>query len=293
MNRKDSGYVASSRSRSPRKKESSEHKNNATSTSQRGTKKAAATSVSSSQPKDMNSERAASEKRSRPSRQQSSTSSFENAASRSKGRGHGSRHSSHRTSCTIVDPSRPARHYRMRSAHTVPTQDVDDVLALHFRGCSLFTNPSYHSGPGLPSPTLSQEEPFTSQGVPSRSSSDEITVAEISVTPKESEETLALAEQMNAPMQWTSPSTRRRDYERIDKANSGLRGFFRKVTPRCVSGQQEKFYEKDNSDTGSVRRYRLDDGDDFMDEKDVLRPHTSAYENSTTQSKTKKKWVCF
>lgn len=66
---------------------------------------------------------------------------------------------------------------------------------------------------------------------------------------------------------WTLPSTRRREYLKIDKARRGLRGFIRRLTPRflrrdgrvgfCDDGGEGK-----GSESGTVRRYRMDvDGD--------------------------------
>lgn len=261
-----------------------------------------AQSLSSTQAANMEPRRPVSEQRSRPfHRQQSTTSSSENSKSRSQSRGHGSKPSSRRTSCTIVDPSRPARHYRMKSHQTPPTatsQDIDDVLALHFRSCSIFTNPSYHSNSGLPSPTLSQggDATFGFPSAATRFSSDSLRVVE--ETPmhrRQSEDTIA-EEETNTTMHWTSPCTRKREYERIDKANSGLRGFFRKVTPRCVSGPQEKFYsDKDQSDAGSVRRYRMEDLDDdaHVDEKHDARPRTSPMPRPGSRPGIAKRWTCF
>jgi hypothetical protein len=118
-------------------------------------------------------------------------------------------------------------------------------------------------------------------------------VAEV-ITSKHSEETIAEAEETNTTMHWNSPSTRQRAYERIDKANSGFRGFIRRVVPRCVSGPQEKFYEKDQSDAGSVRRYRMDDLDDHINEKDALRLSANALRRPSTQAGAMKtKWACF
>ena len=58
---------------------------------------------------------------------------------------------------------------------------------------------------------------------------------------------------------WTSPSTRRREYEEIDKSCRGVRGLWRRFAPRWVrSNSRLKFYDSDDgSDAGSVRRYRL------------------------------------
>lgn len=62
---------------------------------------------------------------------------------------------------------------------------------------------------------------------------------------------------------WTSDSTRRLEYAAIDAASSGVRGFFTKLIPDCIlpqSSRRPRFHEPDNennSDAGSVRRYRL------------------------------------
>lgn len=296
MIRKDSGFVESHASKSVNKGPVSVHRSNTAPNRRRKPGKSSANSTPSAQSTNMESRRPSSESRPKPQRQTSTTSSSGNSTTRSKGRGH-SKPSSRRTSCTIVDPSRPARHYRIKSSQSVPTahgQDIDDVLALHFRSCSLFTNPSYHSNSGLPSPSLSQRDTFNSPTTASRFSTDEMpAVAEV-ITSKHSEETIAEAEETNTTMHWNSPSTRQRACERIDKANSGFRGFIRKVVPRCVSGPQEKFYEKDQSDAGSVRRYRMDDLDDHINEKEALRLSANALRRPSTQAGAMKtKWACF
>lgn len=244
-------------------------------------------------PTEMKSQRPESEKRSRPSHQRSKTSSSEASTTRSKGRNHTSKPSSRRTSCTIVDPSR-SRHYRIQSSHTVPTmnsQDIDDVYALHHRSYNMFQNPSLHTSSGVPSPTMSR--PGQSDFRPSTSSfSREGRFSnEQGEHPKQSEDTIVAAPRPSTAMQWTSPCTRKREYERIDRANSGVRGFLNKVMPRCVSGPQEKFYEKDQSDTCSVRRYRLDEEDNIAVEKELARSQTLTVKKSTVLNK--KKWICF
>ncbi|KAH7410236.1 hypothetical protein DE146DRAFT_343077 [Phaeosphaeria sp. MPI-PUGE-AT-0046c] len=248
--------------------------------------------TASASPTDMNSQRPESEKRSRPAHQRSKTSSSETSTTRSKGRNHTSKPSSRRNSCTIVDPSR-SRHYRMQSSHTVPTvnsQDIDDVYALHHRSYNMFQNPSLHTSSGLPSPTsrIGHSEIPSST---SRFSAEEPICNDQDDHPKQSEDTIVAAPMPSPPMQWTSPCTRRREYERIDRANSGVRGFLNKVMPRCVSGPQEKFYKKDQSDTGSVRRYRLDDEDNVAVEKELARSQTHTLRKPTGTNK--KKWICF
>ncbi|KAH7091229.1 hypothetical protein FB567DRAFT_269065 [Paraphoma chrysanthemicola] len=265
-------------------------RSNTAPTRRRNTKKPSV-DVMSTSPSDMDSQRPASEKRSRPSHQRSRTSPSETSTTPSKGRGHGSKPSSRRTSCTIVDPSR-SRHHRIQSSHAVSSgnrQDIDDVYALHHRSYSLFQNPSLHSRSGAPSPALSQTEHFGFPVAPPRFSVDEANTIEEHDLPKQSEETIAVAEEANIPMHWTSPCTRKRQYEKIDRANSGFRGLMNKVMPRCVSGPQERFYEKDQSDVGSVRRYRIDDEEE-PNEKDNARTRNEPVTKSST---AKKSWICF
>lgn len=69
-------------------------------------------------------------------------------------------------------------------------------------------------------------------------------------------------------MEWTSPSTRRREYEKIDRASRGVRGMWRRVAPRWCQTQDTRapfFEEGKTSREGSVRRFRMD----LPDEEDV------------------------
>lgn len=69
---------------------------------------------------------------------------------------------------------------------------------------------------------------------------------------------------------WTSPQTRRREYAAIDKSTRGIRGLWRKVAPkwcaRNLAGGRTVFWEggdgEDESDGGSVRRFRVDVDED-------------------------------
>lgn len=260
-------------------------------TRRRNHKNPAVESNSPSQLVSMEPKRPASEKRSRPAHHRSKTSPSETSTTRSKGRGHGSKPSSRRTSCTIVDPSR-SRHYRIQSSNTVPTasrQDIDDVYALHHRSYNMFKHPSLHTRSGLPSPTLSHAEQFGFPGASPRFSVDEADDHEHSDVTKTSEETINIPDRTATTMQWTSPCTRKREYDRIDRANSGLRGFLNKVIPRCVSGPQEKFYEKDQSDAGSVRRYRIEDEEE--NEKELARSQRKIAEKPSTTRQAS--WSCF
>ncbi|KAF1931698.1 uncharacterized protein M421DRAFT_55657 [Didymella exigua CBS 183.55] len=291
MNRIDSGVMGSSPQKISKEQTSSLYRSN-TASHRRRTAKAVSDSVGVSNLANMSTHRSASEKRTRPSNYRSASSS-ENSTrrSRSKGRGHDSKLSSRRTSCTIVDPSRPARHYRVKSSHAVSpsSQEVDDVLALHFRSCSLFSNPSYQANSALPSPTLSTHEHLGFPNAAPRFSMDEMVMVEEHVSLQEIES--ARAPIPATTTHWTSSSTRKRDYERIDRQNTGLRGLVRRVVPRCVSGPTEKFYEKDQSEAGSVRRYRLDVIESHINEKEMTRLQT---QNSRSQRpKLKSRWTCF
>ncbi|CAF9929744.1 MAG: hypothetical protein ALECFALPRED_004441 [Alectoria fallacina] len=74
-----------------------------------------------------------------------------------------------------------------------------------------------------------------------------------------------------ANIDWTLPSTRRREYEKIDKARSGLRGLIRRVTPRILRKNGRVGFHADDdgkgSDVGTVRRFRMDvaDGDSAVE----------------------------
>lgn len=245
----------------------------------------------SSSPQGMHLPRPTSHPRPNPVCHTSITSSG-NSATKSKSHDYSSKPSSRRTSCTIVDPSRPARHYRVKSAHSISvaaSQDIDDVLALHFRSYSLFTNPSYHTHSELPSPTLSQTPTYTCP-----MDSDQVRHSMQDSPPSEDDdEPTTPDEPANVTMHWTSPCSRKREYERIDKANSGIRGLFRKVIPRSLSGPQEKFYEKDEPDDRSVRRYRLASiNGSTVDEKMAIQsqaPHLAR----PVASQRKTSWSCF
>ncbi len=66
-----------------------------------------------------------------------------------------------------------------------------------------------------------------------------------------------------ANIDWTSPSTRRREYAKIDKARRGLRGLIRRVTPRILRKDGRVGFHDDDgkgSDAGTVRRFRMDVG---------------------------------
>ncbi|KAI9707285.1 MAG: hypothetical protein M1836_000245 [Candelina mexicana] len=166
--------------------------------------------------------------------------------------------------------SRPPMVPLRNSSSTLPHRHAHNPFALHYKSCQLFqsigstiayqditaasANGDSMAGNSIPprhpvtrdSPDLELDEDFDPQPVPRATIID-----------------------------WTSPSTRRREYARIDKNSKGLRGWWRRNAPGwCFKGCRAGFYDAErDSDAGSVRRYRLDlpDQDDdainLVDEK--------------------------
>ncbi|GLI82006.1 hypothetical protein PoHVEF18_010406 [Penicillium ochrochloron] len=77
-------------------------------------------------------------------------------------------------------------------------------------------------------------------------------------------------------IEWTSPSTRRAEYEKIDRASRGVRGLWRRVAPRWCQTRDSRtpfFEEGKTSREGSVRRFRMDLPDEEeSDNKSKTRP---------------------
>jgi hypothetical protein len=92
---------------------------------------------------------------------------------------------------------------------------------------------------------------------------------------------------------WTSPTTRRREYEKIDRSNRGLRRIWRRIAPRCFrsSDARTPFFEegKDGKGNheGSVRRFRMD----IPDEKDETSNVPTAKDTFTHDKGGR--WSCF
>jgi hypothetical protein len=92
---------------------------------------------------------------------------------------------------------------------------------------------------------------------------------------------------------WTSPTTRRREYEKIDRSNRGFRRIWRSIAPRCFrsSDARTPFFEegKDGKGNheGSVRRFRMD----IPDEKDESSNVPTAKDTLTHDKGGR--WSCF
>ena len=106
------------------------------------------------------------------------------------------------------------------------------------------------------------------------------------------------------PIDWTLPSTRRKQYNEIDKSCRGFRGLVRRFIPSLfrLRGKPVGFYDAErSSDAGTVRRYRVNDDDcdsdvdETEDEKnwlgnDIVGKGGTGYSRGR---QTRKKWSCF
>lgn len=76
-------------------------------------------------------------------------------------------------------------------------------------------------------------------------------------------------------MEWTSPESRRAEYEKIDRAGRGVRGLWRRVAPRWCQTREARtpFFEEGNTcREGSVRRFRMDLPDEELENTEIA-PH--------------------
>ncbi|KLJ06078.1 hypothetical protein EMPG_10522 [Blastomyces silverae] len=102
---------------------------------------------------------------------------------------------------------------------------------------------------------------------------------------------------------WTSPSTRRREYEEIDRSTRGVRGMWRKIAPSWCQpgGNRMPFFEEGKGGKemyeGSVRRFRMDVPDGDHDRNDDDGGGGGGGKESKSQSrqdsgsKVKCKWI--
>lgn len=83
-------------------------------------------------------------------------------------------------------------------------------------------------------------------------------------------------------IEWTSPTTRRREYAKIDRSTHGIRGFWRRFAPACcqASDAPMPFYDSRHhkrrgrrDSEGSVRRFRMDIADEDEQEIDEFQPN--------------------
>lgn len=91
---------------------------------------------------------------------------------------------------------------------------------------------------------------------------------------------------------WTLPSTRRLEYRKIDKSCRGFRGIWRRLAPRwCRRNSRLSFFDDNSSDTGSVRRYRLD-LPEVEKENSANGVEITEQEIELRLGKSRRKWSC-
>ncbi|KAL4889235.1 hypothetical protein BDV59DRAFT_121669 [Aspergillus ambiguus] len=160
----------------------------------------------------------------------------------------------------------------------------EDLLALHRVSCRLFQdNPPSSTLPTPPQTVRASSEigsPPVSPILRTHASVSSRDGARLPPLRTNSVPTTAPDADIPSPIQppatvidWTSPSTRRREYKKIDRASSGVRGLWRRVAPRwCQFGDSRMPFFEEGKDgkgnyEGSVRRFRMD----LPDEPDVER----------------------
>jgi len=227
-----------------------------------------------------------------PSSKASRRDSAISSSSRNRPKRKASRSKSHQPTGTCIQSSSNAtsgssRPHPRRITSSPHIQgkgpNIDEALALHERSCRIFgsfSRPTTSSGaPTLMStferPALLYRSATATDMPPPRDSvrppgpirahtaydgvSDEKVVEE----PRQYKNFVPAT-----IIHWNSVETRRKEYQSIDKANKGVRGFFKKLFPIFgTKASGSRFYdEKEGSDAGSVRRFRLDlpDGEETV-----------------------------
>ncbi|MCJ1368464.1 hypothetical protein MMC16_007608 [Acarospora aff. strigata] len=220
---------------------------------------------------------------------------------------------------SIYNKVRPAMSCRTSSAPTTH-YPAKDPFTVHYNSCRLFQppgaiQPTYQplSAASSTEDLTSSSSPLSRQGlqsqhnnIPSRS---ERLRDPTNVTHDSAHNLTPIKHTPATIIDWTSPSTRRLEYEKIDKSNRGFRGWWRRVAPRwCSHSSRTGFYdERNDNDAGSIRRYRVDlpddEGEDDGDNKDTEKTTTTSVtitETETNPSRGRSKrepssssWSCF
>ncbi|KAI9768424.1 MAG: hypothetical protein M1835_006872 [Candelina submexicana] len=165
-----------------------------------------------------------------------------------------------RSSCYSRPPTVPLQS----SSSTLPHRHAHNPFALHYKSCQLFQS--------IGTPTIAYQEDITAASAAnghSLTGNNSIHSPDGELDEEEDFDPHPIPRATITD--WTSPSTRRREYARIDRNSRGLRGWWRRNAPGwCFKGcRAAGFYdaERDSgSDAGSVRRYRLELPDDEDDD---------------------------
>ena len=204
-----------------------------------------------------------------------------------------SRRSSFVNQSTISSSRRPVKPNRSMSTYSRP---VGDPILLYQRSKSLFESPENALDFYNPPVTLPQEK-LTSQSLPPLPPSSAIPADDLArglqVHEENSPNGLQYSNHVPATIiDWTLPSTRRLEYRKIESCCRGLPGLWRRFAPAFLQRNRRlTFYgeEKDNDDTSSIRRYRLDLPED---EDEKTKPMAKANATKLSPDMMKRKWSC-
>ena len=211
-------------------------------------------------------------------------------------------------SAPVILYGRPRTLSRASSVYATTKQE--DPYVVHQRAIDIFqpTKTVRQSpSPRLPSPTYSSNADQSSlTGIKSQSKLMDTSGLHTGTSLSNEEASNQIPSFAPATViDWTDPSTRRKQYEQHDRSRRGFRGLWRKLTPKWFqgSGSRVSFYDGD-SDAGSVRRYRLDLGDDGYEKGSKLKAiskdkeEVALYEGNEKELRPKLRregsgWSCF
>lgn len=194
---------------------------------------------------------------------------------------------------------RPTTHRKRRpipnrSVSTTYARPVEDPILLYQRSKSLFESP--HNGLDYlnRSETLSQEQLTPSLPyLPRASTTPAEDISQGLLANEEDDSSIAHQYSNHVPatiIDWTLPSTRRREYRKIESSSRGIPGLWRRFAPRFLQRNRRlSFYEDEkDDDTGSVRRYRVD----LPGEDEKIKSFAKANGSRLSLDKLKRSWSC-
>jgi len=165
---------------------------------------------------------------------------------------------------------RPAR------AYTAPMQHFSTLIGRQIPGAPVTSSPS--ASPLLKSrqpPTPSNFEADSSPVMQDHCHLDPLSCDPVdTITNTDSHTSRDYKPIPTTVIDWTIPSTRKREYEKIDRSSRGVRGMWRRFAPSwCQSGERRTlFFEEGKGGKemyeGSVRRFRMDVREDESHENE-------------------------
>ncbi len=178
---------------------------------------------------------------------------------------------------------------------TTYARSAEDPILLYQRSKSLFESPLHGRDYLDHSAMLSQEPSTPSLPYLPRASTTPADDLAQGLLANEEENSLDAHQYSNhvpaTIIDWTLPSTRRREYRKIENTCRGIPGLWRRFAPRFFQRNRRlSFYEDEkDADTGSVRRYRIDLPED---EDEKAKSVAKANGSRLSLDKVKRSWSC-